>query len=152
MPSLFRFLDAQANFYRDARIELINGRKASHWMWFVFPQVVGLGSSEKSKKYAICDLNEAKDYLAHPILGNRLRECIELLLAHQGRSINDIMEFPDDLKLQSSLTLFEFASEKREDRDMFDAAISIFFDGNRDRHTTDFLNGYSSKVSLTKSC
>jgi uncharacterized protein (DUF1810 family) len=106
MHDLARFVAAQAPIYAQAMAELRAGRKRSHWMWFVFPQLEGLGSSEMARRYAIGSREEAKQYLAHPLLGPRLVECAQALLAVSGRSIDDILGFPDNLKLQSSLTLF----------------------------------------------
>jgi len=99
--TLQRFLDAQASHYEDVVSELRSGRKRTHWMWYVFPNIIGLGSSDFAVRYAIRDLAEDKAYLEHPVLGPRLRECTELVVAKQVR-----FPFPDDLKLRSCLTLF----------------------------------------------
>ena len=107
MPyDLERFLDAQADVYEPALEELRAGAKTGHWMWFIFPQIAGLGRSEVSRYYAIGSLDEARAYLAHPVLGPRLRECARTLLAVEGRSAERILGGIDALKLRSSMTLF----------------------------------------------
>ena len=103
---LRRFVEAQEGVYAQALAELKGGRKRSHWMWFVFPQFDGLGFSSTAKHYAIKSLDEARAYLAHPLLGPRLRECADALLKVEGRSAAEIMGSPDDLKLRSCATLF----------------------------------------------
>src|SRR5271155_3045033 len=104
--NLHRFLDAQADVFEQARSELAAGKKRSHWMWFIFPQIRGLGSSPTAQHFAISGLGEAVAYLNHPILGARLRECTELVNAVQGRSVSEIFGYPGDLKFHSSVTLF----------------------------------------------
>ena len=106
---LQRFLDAQSRAIDRVRAELKAGAKKSHWMWFVFPQVRGLGHSETARRYAIGSLEEARAYLAHPVLGPRLRECTRLVLAAKGKTLGDIFPAPDDLKFRSSMTLFAHA-------------------------------------------
>jgi uncharacterized protein (DUF1810 family) len=110
MPSdphnLTRFLDAQASIYPEALAELQAGHKRSHWMWFIFPQLAGLGHSSTAQFYAIQSLDEAEAYLTHPTLGPRLIECAQALLQHEGKSATQILGSPDDLKLRSSATLF----------------------------------------------
>ena len=123
---LNRFLEAQSNAYAQARSELAAGQKRSHWMWFVFPQIQGLGSSSMAQRYAITDLSEAKAYLAHPILGPRLRECTALVNAIENRSLDDIFGYPDDLKFHSSVTLFAHAAFLPEDQ-VFEAALAKYF-------------------------
>lgn len=103
---LQRFLDAQAKVYADVCDELRRGKKRSHWMWFIFPQIKGLGHSETAKHFAIVSLAEAQAFLAHPVLGNRLRECSRLVLAIEGESAEAIFGDPDNLKFRSSMTLF----------------------------------------------
>ena len=103
---LDRFLTAQDQVYAEVLTELAGGRKRTHWMWFIFPQIAGLGTSETSRRYAIRDLEEARAYLAHPILGSRLRQCAGILLELRLHSAHDIFGSPDDLKLRSSATLF----------------------------------------------
>lgn len=128
---LRRFVDAQAQVIDRVRTELRAGRKSSHWMWFVFPQVAGLGFSAMSQKYAIGSLDEARAYLAHPVLGPRLRECVELVLAVQDRSAHAIFGSPDDMKLRSSLTLFAQVA----DDPLFETALGRYFDGALDKAT-----------------
>src|SRR5687768_12809920 len=107
---LDRFVKVQAGVYQTALAEIQRGRKSSHWMWYIFPQLQGLGSSSMAQRYAIRDLDEAKAYLAHPVLGPRLVECAEAALGVEGRSAHDIFGSPDDLKLRSSGTLFAAVS------------------------------------------
>jgi uncharacterized protein (DUF1810 family) len=106
LPDLQRFVDAQASAYERARTELLRGRKASHWMWFVFPQIRSLGRSRTAQKYAIASLDEARAYLAHPVLGARLRECTQIVNDIVGSSLEEIFGYPDDLKFRSCMTLF----------------------------------------------
>jgi uncharacterized protein (DUF1810 family) len=133
---LKRFVRAQDPVYRDIQGELTRGRKQSHWMWFVFPQVAGLGFSAMSQRYAIASRAEAKAYLAHPILGPRLIECTRLVLAIEGRSINAILGAPDDAKFRSSMTLFDAVS----DEPVFDEALAKYFSGERDGATLEILS------------
>lgn len=132
---LDRFIRAQDPVYRDVQGELARGRKQSHWMWFVFPQIAGLGFSAMSQRYAIGSRAEASAYLAHPVLGARLIECTGLVLAVQGRSINAILGAPDDAKFRSSMTLFGAVS----DQPIFDAALARYFTGERDAATLEIL-------------
>ena len=104
--NLTRFLDAQKSIYPQALAELQAGRKRSHWMWFIFPQLAGLGHSSTAQFYAIGSLDEARAYLTHPTLGPRLIECAQALLQHEGKSATQMLGSPDDLKLRSSATLF----------------------------------------------
>jgi uncharacterized protein (DUF1810 family) len=127
--SIERFVAAQDGVYQQALAEIVAGSKRSHWMWFVFPQIAGLGSSPTAQRYAIADLAEARDYLAHPVLGPRLRECAEALLKHD-RSAAEIFGFPDDLKLRSSMTLFARAAA---DPAVFEQVLARFFDGPDER-------------------
>lgn len=139
MPELHdlqRFVDAQEGTYTAALGELHAGRKCTHWMWFVFPQVEGLGSSPTAQHYAIRSRAEAEAYLAHPLLGARLRECTAALLALHGRTANQVMGHPDDLKLQSSLTLFAALAG---DSSPFAAALTKYFAGKRCSRTLEFL-------------
>ncbi len=132
---LNRFVDAQAPVIERVRAELWAGRKTSHWMWFVFPQVAGLGFSAMSRTYAINSLDEARAYLAHPILGPRLRECVDLVLAAEGRSAHAIFGSPDDMKLRSCLTLFAQAA----DDPLFETALARYFDGVSDKATLTLI-------------
>ena len=129
MVNLDRFVDAQAGVYETALAELQARHKRTHWMWFVFPQIQGLGHSKIACHYAIADADEARAYLAHPILGTRLRECAKMVLNTDGRSANDIFGFPDDLKLKSSMTLFELVSN--DEKSVFGKVIGMFFEGER---------------------
>ena len=109
MPDPFelkRFVEAQDRVYAAVLDELGHGRKRTHWMWFVFPQIAGLGHSPMAERYAISGLDEARAYLAHPLLGLRLRQCTELVNAVSGKSAHDIFSSPDDVKFRSSMTLF----------------------------------------------
>jgi uncharacterized protein (DUF1810 family) len=133
---LQRFVDAQAPVYDRVLLELREGRKRSHWMWFVFPQIAGLGSSPMAQRYAIASRAEAAAYLAHPVLGSRLRECVRLVTATEGRSIHDILGSPDDMKFHSSMTLFTEAAP--DDRD-FRAALDKYFGGEPDAATLAHL-------------
>jgi uncharacterized protein (DUF1810 family) len=133
---LDRFVEAQAHCYEQVTRELREGRKRSHWMWFIFPQIAGLGHSEMARRYAISSLAEAADYLEHPVLGPRLRECTRLVNAVEGRSIDQILGYPDDLKFRSSITLF--AQAGGDDR-VFRDALEKYFGGEEDRLTLERL-------------
>ena len=132
---LERFVRAQDPVYRDVQGELARGRKQTHWMWFIFPQVAGLGFSAMSQRYAIGSRAEAEAYLAHPVLGARLVECTGLVLAVEGRSINAILGAPDDAKFRSSMTLFGAVS----DQPIFGDALARYFAGERDSATLEIL-------------
>ena len=134
--SLERYLKAQAPVYAQALAELKRGHKQSHWMWYVFPQIAGLGHSSMSYTYAIQSLEEARDYLAHPVLGARMRECCETLMAVEGRTAHEIFHSPDDLKFRSSLTLFARAAP---DEALFDELLVKYFDGKEDPATLELL-------------
>jgi uncharacterized protein (DUF1810 family) len=133
---LRRFVDAQEPVWHRVRAELERGRKASHWMWFVFPQVAGLGSSPTAQHYAISGLDEARAYLAHPVLGPRLRECAELAAAVEQGGAAEVFGYPDDLKLRSSMTLFARAAP---DEPVFPAVLDRYFDGEPDPRTLALL-------------
>jgi uncharacterized protein (DUF1810 family) len=137
---LARFVEAQEGSYEAALAELRAGEKRSHWMWFVFPQVAGLGSSTMARRYAIQSRAEAEAYLAHPILGARLRECAEALLSVDGRSAEQIMGYPDDMKLRSSLTLF---AEVSPSKNIFERVLEKYYQGSKDPKTLDFLRNKS---------
>jgi uncharacterized protein (DUF1810 family) len=130
--NLERFAQAQAGVYLQALAELRAGAKRSHWMWFVFPQIAGLGFSSMAQRYAISGLPEAEAYLAHPVLGARYCECVDAILAVEGRSAREIFGSPDDLKLRSSLTLFHAAAP---DERRFAAALDRYFGGEGDAAT-----------------
>ncbi|HOS80441.1 MAG TPA: DUF1810 domain-containing protein [Anaerolineae bacterium] len=129
---LQRFLRAQEPIYATALAELRGGQKRSHWMWFIFPQIEGLGQSPTSKYYAIKSLAEAQAYLQHPLLGPRLQECAEAVLAIEGRSAAEIFGFPDDLKLRSSMTLFAALAGPDS---VFARVLERFYDGRPDEQT-----------------
>ena len=129
---LQRFVDAQGPVYSQVRQELARGAKASHWMWFVFPQLKGLGRSAMALRYGIASADEALAYWRHPVLGPRLKECTELVLAVQGRTALQIFGSPDDLKFCSSMTLF---ARVAPDETAFGRAIDKYFGGQRDART-----------------
>jgi uncharacterized protein (DUF1810 family) len=135
---LKRFVDAQAPVYRNVVDELRGGRKRSHWMWFVFPQLRGLGGSPTAVRYGISSLEEARAYLRHELLGPRLHECTRLVNQVQGRSIGEIFGSPDDLKLRSSMTLFAHATDDNQD---FVALLGKYYDGQQDQLTVARLTG-----------
>jgi uncharacterized protein (DUF1810 family) len=134
---LQRFVAAQAPVYDQVREELRAGRKASHWMWFVFPQIAGLGHSAMARRYAVASLDEARAYLDHPVLGARLRECAALVTAVDGESLNEILGSPDDLKFHSSMTLFALASGG--DR-VFVEPLEKYFAGKQDPATLAMIS------------
>ncbi|WP_292528227.1 DUF1810 domain-containing protein [Methylocystis sp.] len=126
---LERFVAAQEPVYEKVRAELEEGHKRSHWMWFVFPQLEGLGASAMARRYAIHSLAEAAAYLAHPLLGVRLKECVGVINRVEGRSAYEIFGHPDDLKFHSSMTLFAAAAPQEP---LFPEALRKYFDGRRD--------------------
>ncbi len=126
---LQRFLDAQAPIYARVVAELCRGQKQSHWMWFIFPQLAGLGDSAMAQRFAIASRKEAVAYLGHAVLGSRLKECTGLVTAVEGRAVREILGSPDDLKFQSSMTLFSAVSSDPE----FSAAIAKFYGGKPDQ-------------------
>ena len=134
--NLQRFVDAQNQVIEEVRSELRAGRKRTHWMWFIFPQIRGLGGSPMSQKFAISSLQEAKAYLAHPVLGARLIECTQLINAIEGRSISQIFGYPDDLKFHSCITLFAQADANEP---AFQQALSKYFGGEQDSATIQEL-------------
>lgn len=133
---LQRFVDAQRDVYATALAELRAGRKRSHWMWFIFPQIAGLGHSEMARRYAIRDADEAAAYLAHPVLGPRLRECASAVAMHDDRDVGAIFGYPDDLKFHSCMTLF---ADVAPDEAIFQACLDRFFDGAPDPATIERL-------------
>lgn len=132
---LERFVQAQAPVYRRVLEELRVGRKTSHWMWFIFPQIAGLGRSAMAERYAVSGLDEARAYLEYAVLGVRLRECTTIVLAHVDRSAHAIFGSPDDLKFRSSMTLFAAAGGGEP----FETALAQFFDGEPDPATLRLL-------------
>lgn len=133
---LKRFLDAQNQVYLKALSEIKNGRKTSHWMWFVFPQLRGLGSSAISEEYGISSLSEAISYLAHPVLGKHLIEISETLLQLDGFTAEEIFGYPDYLKLRSCMTLFAMVSDTEN---IFDEVLKKYFDGVADERTVSAI-------------
>jgi uncharacterized protein (DUF1810 family) len=133
---LHRFIAAQDPVYSKVVSELRNGMKASHWMWFIFPQIDGLGTSQTARHYAIRSLEEARAYLAHPILGSRLIECVDLVNNVEGKSLFEIFGSPDERKFHSSVTLFDLI-EPRES--VFEQALAKFFSGELDKQTIAIL-------------
>jgi len=129
---LERFVQAQAPVYANVVNELRAGRKQSHWMWFIFPQIAGLGRSEMAQRYAIANDDEAADYLAHPVLGARLRECAGIVAGLDESDANAIFGAPDDMKFRSSMTLF---ADTAPDEAVFQACIDKYFDGEPDPET-----------------
>ncbi|MEB3023908.1 DUF1810 domain-containing protein [[Mycobacterium] crassicus] len=141
---LQRFVDAQDRVYDTVLAELRSGRKRSHWMWFIFPQLAGLGSSATAQRYGIASLAEARAYLAHDLLGPRLHECARLITAVPGRSIEEVLGWPDELKLRSSMTLFARACADHAGADCpggsdFRAVLDRYFAGAQDPVTVDRL-------------
>jgi uncharacterized protein (DUF1810 family) len=134
--NLKRFVDAQAPVYERVVDELRQGRKQSHWMWFIFPQIEGLGSSPMADAYAIASRAEAQAYLDHPLLGARLRQCTRLVTAVPDRSIAAILGYPDDLKFRSSMTLFAAVTADAKD---FTDALDKFYGGKADPATLERL-------------
>ena len=143
MPSdLSRFLKAQEYDFAQALKEIRAGRKRSHWMWYIFPQIQGLGFSSTAQYYAIRDLDEAKDYLDHPVLGARLKEISSALLELDGLSASAIFGYPDDLKLRSSMTLFRLADL---DCSIFKDVIDKYYDGIPDKRTVDIVQSLKDR-------
>jgi uncharacterized protein (DUF1810 family) len=138
-PDLIRFLDAQDQIFGQVVDELTLGRKQTHWMWFVFPQIIGLGRSAMAQHYAIRDLDQARRYLADPVLGLRLRQAVKLMNDHQSKSAFDILGSPDDLKFRSCLTLFREAASERLDRELFTDALNQFYQGQPDARTLQLI-------------
>lgn len=136
-PGLNRFVDAQSSVIDDVLRELTEGKKQSHWMWFVFPQLTALGRSATAKAYGIDSLEQAQAYLSHPTLGERLVKCSGTVLGHSGRTAHEIFGSPDDLKFKSCMTLFREADPRIQ---TFDLALKMFFDGVPDHLTLNLLN------------
>jgi uncharacterized protein (DUF1810 family) len=137
--ALQRFINAQNPVYAEVREELASGRKRGHWMWFVFPQFRGLGSSATAQRFAIASLPEAEAYMRHPVLGQRLQETTSLVNGVDGRSIEDIFGYPDYLKFRSSMTLFSRATSATSDNEAFLEALRKYFDGEADPETLRLL-------------
>ncbi len=133
---LNRFTSAQEGIYDRVLAELRSGLKRTHWMWFIFPQIDGLGHSPTTRFYAIKSLAEARQYLSHPVLGPRLAECAESVLGVQGRSASDIFGYPDDMKLQSSMTLFALAAGPGS---VFERVLDKYYQGKPDARTLQIM-------------
>ena len=133
-----RFIKAQKEDYKRAHAEVTNGRKVSHWMWYIFPQVAGLGYSETARYYAVQDAREAEQYLAHPVLGPRLLEICQALLTLSTSDPRAVFGTPDDMKLKSSMTLFAALPKSNP---VFQAVLDKFFSGNKDEKTLQLLQG-----------
>lgn len=138
-PDLIRFLDAQDQIFAEVIEELTNGRNQTHWMWFVFPQLAGLGRSATAEHYAIRNLDQARRYLADPVLGERLREVVRLMVGHKNKSAFEILGSPDDLKFRSCLTLFRKAAAENSDRALFGKWLDQFYRGQLDDRTLQLL-------------
>jgi uncharacterized protein (DUF1810 family) len=138
-PDLVRFVDAQDQIYQQVVDELSSGRKRSHWMWFIFPQLAGLGHSTMAQRYAIQDLDQARRYLADAVLGDRIRADVRLMLRHKSRSALEILGSPDDLKFRSCLTLFRLPASYNSDRILFTEALDQFYGGEPDARTLELL-------------
>ena len=136
MDGIERFVEAQQGDYEDALAEITAGEKRSHWIWYVFPQLKGLGMSWTSEFYGIANLDEARAYLAHPDLGTRLRGISTALLKHRQKSARAILGYPDDLKVCSSMTLFDLI----EPNGVFAEVLDVFYAGKRDAKTLELLN------------
>jgi uncharacterized protein (DUF1810 family) len=141
--NLNRFIEAQMTTYEGAILELAQGRKESHWVWYIFPQIDGLGRSDTAKLYSIKSLEEGRAYLEHPVLGPRLIEACEIILSLEDISMNQVMGFPDDLKLLSSMTLFEFISGSNS---IFTKIIEIYFDDKRDETSLSIISSMFSEI------
>ena len=137
MSELDRFIRAQEYNYSDALKEIKNGKKISHWMWYVFPQIKGLGKSDTAKWYAIKDLQEARDYLNNEILSNRLEQVCKALLDLDCNDVYKIFGSPDDMKLKSSMTLFEIAAPENK---IFKRVLDKYFNGERDQKTIEIIS------------
>src|SRR5512143_368771 len=133
---LNRFISAQEGIYDRVLAELRGGLKRSHWMWYIFPQIDGLGHSPTTRHYAVKSVEEARRYLGHPVLGARLTECTEAVLAVQGRSVSDIFGYPDDMKLQSSMTLFALVAGWSS---VFERVLEKYYQGQLDAKTPQIV-------------
>jgi len=139
---LSRFRTAQESIYDNVLAELRNGQKRTHWMWYIFPQIDGLGHSATSKHYAIKSIEEARQYLNHPVLGKRLLECAEAVSIIEGRSISEILAYPDNLKLKSSMTLFAYVAAPYS---VFVRILDKYFNGEQDTLTLQLLEKLKAK-------
>lgn len=142
---LNRFTDAQEPVYDSILGELQNGQKRTHWMWFVFPQIDGLGHSPTAQFYAIKSIEEARAYLKHPVLGPRLKECAEAILLVEGRSASAVFGYPDDLKLRSSMTLFAFIAEDPANS-VFTRVLNRYYGGEQDHATLQIIETLNAEA------
>jgi uncharacterized protein (DUF1810 family) len=140
---LQRFLDAQERTFEQALKEVRNGRKTSHWMWFIFPQISGLGFSEMAIRYGIRDLHEARSFMDDPVLGKRLVKICEVLRKIKGRTANEIFDSPDDLKLRSCMTLFGLLPNANP---VFDAILEQYFNGQKDSRTIELVKDHADGI------
>jgi uncharacterized protein (DUF1810 family) len=140
-PELIHFVQAQDEVRRAVVAELSAGRKRTHWMWFVFPQVTGLARSSMAERYAIRDLEQARRYLADPTLGERLRQDVRLMLRHKDKTALQVLGSPDDLKFRSCMTLFYHAASTDDDRSLFVRALDQYYGGQLDSSTERLLGG-----------
>lgn len=145
---LDRFRNAQDPVFERVVTELSDGRKNSHWMWFIFPQMAGLGHSPTAIHFAIGNLDEARQYLGDPVLGERLRQCCRLMLSHRDRTAHEILGTPDDLKFRSSLTLFLRAAGSGADRELFNRCLAAFYGGEVDQRTIELLQAGTPRATL----
>ena len=136
---LIHFVNAQAQVYRQVVEELTDGHKRTHWMWFIFPQLSGLGHSAMAQRYAIRDTDQARRYLADPVLGDRLRHDVRLMVRHKDKSALEILGSPDDFKFRSFLTLFWEAASDKSDKSLFAEALKQFYNGVPDSRTLELL-------------
>ena len=136
---LIRFVEAQARVVHQVAQELTAGRKRTHWMWFIFPQLTGLGHSAMAQRFAIRDVDQARRYLVDPLLGVRLRHDVRLMLCHKDKSAVEILGSPDDIKFCSCLTLFSHAASDQADRSLFAEALDQFYEGEPDARTLELL-------------
>jgi len=143
---LSRFVQAQKRDYAIALHELLNGKKKTHWMWYIFPQIDGLGKSDRAVRYAITSRREAKAYMHHSVLRDRLLQCASALLRVKGRTASEIMGFPDDMKLRSSMTLFAAVSPEGS---VFHRVLDAYYNGEQDPKTLEILAEDRSQVGNT---
>ena len=141
---LERFLKAQDSCYQTILTELRNGQKRTHWMWFIFPQITGLGRSPTAQYYAISGIEEARTYLDHPLLGTRLKECTQTVLGIQDRTLQEIFGNPDDWKFRSSMTLFEYTAPNEK---IFSEALERYCEGKRDWKTLEIIENTDPNYS-----
>src|SRR6516165_1344541 len=144
-PDLIPFVNAQAQVYSRVVEELTYGRKRTHWISFIFPQLAGLGHSAMAQRYAIRDLEQARRYLADPLLGGRLRDDVRRMIGHKDRSAQEILGSPDDLKFRSCLTLFRQAASEASDQMLVTEALDQFHDGKLDRRTLELRGSQLSR-------